>query len=63
MGKTPNNISSWDFFDLLLEKAHVVVTPGVGFGSEGEGYIRVSAFGERTIIKKALKSIQQNIRV
>jgi LL-diaminopimelate aminotransferase len=40
--KTPSNISSWEFFSLLLEKAHVTSTPGVGFGSTGEGFVRLT---------------------
>ncbi len=43
--KTPGGLSSWDFFDLLLEKAQVVGTPGSGFGACGEGYFRLTAFG------------------
>ena len=42
---TPQGMGSWDFFDLLLRQAHVVTTPGAGFGPSGEGYIRVTAFG------------------
>ena len=45
--KTPNNMKSWDFFDLLLEKANVVGTPGIGFGSCGEHYFRLTAFGTK----------------
>lgn len=45
--KTPNNMGSWDFFDLLLHKAHVVGTPGEGFGPSGEGYFRLTAFNTR----------------
>jgi len=45
--KTPANMKSWDFFDLLLEKAHVVTTPGSGFGPHGEGFLRLTAFGTR----------------
>ena len=45
--KTPNNMSSWDFFDELLEKANVVGTPGSGFGSCGEGFLRLTAFGTK----------------
>ncbi|MBI2025825.1 MAG: LL-diaminopimelate aminotransferase [Candidatus Levybacteria bacterium] len=45
--KTPNNLSSWEFFDKLLNETHVVGTPGSGFGSLGEGYFRLSAFGHR----------------
>ncbi len=49
--KTPNDINSWEFFDKLLNEANVVGTPGVGFGPSGEGYFRLTAFGnsERTI--------------
>lgn len=44
--KTPDKLSSWEFFDMLLEKANVVGTPGVGFGAHGEGYFRLTAFGD-----------------
>lgn len=49
--KTPNGLSSWEFFDELLTKANVVGTPGAGFGAHGEGYFRLTAFGsyENTI--------------
>lgn len=43
--KTPDNMKSWDFFDYLLTKIHVVGTPGSGFGPHGEGYFRLTAFG------------------
>ena len=43
--KTPDGMSSWDFFDYLLQKANVVGTPGAGFGPSGEGYFRLTAFG------------------
>ena len=45
--KTPDNMGSWEFFDLLLKKAHVVGTPGEGFGPSGEGYFRLTAFNTR----------------
>ena len=45
--KTPNHMKSWDFFDLLLKKAHVVGTPGEGFGPSGEGYFRLTAFNTK----------------
>ena len=45
--KTPNNMKSWELFDLLLEKYNIVGTPGVGFGPSGEGYFRLTAFGDR----------------
>lgn len=49
--KTPENMDSWEFFDLLLNKAYIVGTPGVGFGPSGEGYFRLTAFNtfENTI--------------
>ena len=49
---------AWDFFDLLLEEAGVVCTPGVGFGSCGQGYIRLSAFNSRENVQKAVDRIQ-----
>lgn len=45
--KIPNNLSSWEFFDKLLHEAYVVGTPGVGFGPNGEGYFRLTAFGTK----------------
>ena len=57
--KTPGNMGSWEFFDLLLTKAHVVGTPGEGFGPSGEGYFRLTAFNtkENTIaaVERILK--------
>ncbi len=49
--KTPNQMTSWEFFDYLLENAHVVGTPGSGFGAHGEGFFRLTAFGtyEKTL--------------
>ena len=58
--KCPAGRSSWQFFDELLEKAHVVTTPGSGFGKNGEGYMRISAFGHREDIEKAVRSIADN---
>ncbi len=55
--KTPNNMSSWDFFDFLLEKANIVGTPGSGFGAAGEGYFRLSAFNSRENVEKAMQRI------
>jgi len=45
--KAPGTLTSWQFFELLLEKAHIISTPGIGFGSAGEGYVRLSAFGHQ----------------
>ncbi|MES2023231.1 MAG: LL-diaminopimelate aminotransferase [Patescibacteria group bacterium] len=61
--KTPNALSSWEFFDKLLNETHVVSTPGSGFGSQGEGYIRLSAFGHKKDIEKAVKSIKNNLKL
>ena len=55
--KTPNGISSWDFFDLLLKKAQVVGTPGVGFGLCGEGYFRLTAFNTPELTQQASQRI------
>ena len=54
----PGGMRSWDFFDLLLEKAQVVGTPGVGFGPAGEGYLRLSAFGRAEDCKEAMDRIK-----
>lgn len=56
--KTPNNMSSWDFFDYLLENAHVVGTPGPGFGAHGEGFFRLTAFGSYENTQEALRRIK-----
>lgn len=55
--KTPGRMTSWEFFDNLLEKANVVGTPGSGFGPHGEGYFRLTAFGTHENTKKALERI------
>lgn len=55
--KTPKNLSSWDFFDELLNKIQVVGTPGSGFGPSGEGYFRLSAFGKREDVLMAVERI------
>ena len=52
--KCPNGMNSWDFFDFLLENAAVVGTPGSGFGRNGEGYFRLTAFGEREATREAI---------
>lgn len=56
--KVPQGESSWTFFDRLLAECQVVGTPGVGFGPNGEGYFRLSAFGEREEIKRAVGRIR-----
>lgn len=57
--RTRNQMPSWDFFNTLLEKAHVVGTPGSGFGAAGEGYFRLSAFNTRDNVLEALARIQR----
>jgi LL-diaminopimelate aminotransferase len=57
--KTPERLGSWEFFDLLLTKANVVTTPGVGFGSSGEGYVRLTAFGDPDNVREALDRISR----
>jgi LL-diaminopimelate aminotransferase len=61
--KTPAEMKSWDFFDKMLNEAHVVCTPGAGFGPSGEGFVRLSAFGHRENIEAAVASIQKNLRL
>ncbi len=55
--KTPEDMDSWEFFDLLLYEAHVVGTPGIGFGPSGEGYLRLTAFNTLENTKKAMERI------
>ncbi len=55
--QTPDGLSSWDCFDRILEDAHVVCTPGSGFGACGEGYIRVSAFNSRENVEEATRRL------
>ena len=57
--KTPENMTSWEFFDYLLERAGVVGTPGSGFGPSGEGYFRLTAFGSYENTLAALERIKQ----
>lgn len=57
--KTPENMDSWQFFDLLLNEAHVVGTPGVGFGPSGEGYFRITAFNTRDNTKEAMERVSR----
>jgi len=58
---TPGGMGSWEFFDKLLEDACVVTTPGAGFGPSGEGYIRMTAFGDAEATKEAMKRIAEII--
>ncbi len=61
--KTPNGLSSWEFFDKLLHAANVVGTPGSGFGAAGEGYFRISAFNSRENVEEAMQRITQKFKV
>ena len=57
--KTPEGMTSWDFFDKLMNECHVVGTPGSGFGPSGEGYFRLSAFGDRENVETAVHRIRE----
>ncbi len=57
--KCPNNMGSWEFFDYLLNNANVVGTPGAGFGNNGEGYFRLTAFGDKEATKEAVRRIKE----
>ncbi|MEG6586735.1 LL-diaminopimelate aminotransferase [Dendrosporobacter sp. 1207_IL3150] len=59
--KTPNNMSSWSFFDKLLSEANIVGTPGTGFGPSGEGYFRLTAFGNRENTEEAVHRIKTRL--
>jgi LL-diaminopimelate aminotransferase len=61
--KTPHGLSSWDFFDKLLQACNVVGTPGSGFGAAGEGYFRISAFNSRENVEEAMKRIVEKFKV
>lgn len=54
----PDGMTSFEFFDVLLDKAHVAVTPGIGFGSGGEGYVRLSALGDCEMLSEAAERIK-----
>jgi LL-diaminopimelate aminotransferase len=55
--KTPESMTSWEFFDYLLHNAQVVGTPGSGFGPSGEGYFRLTSFGSHENTRKAVERI------
>ncbi|HSX10643.1 MAG TPA: LL-diaminopimelate aminotransferase [Chlamydiales bacterium] len=57
--KTPPRVTSWEFFDFLLENVHIVTLPGQGFGHEGDGYIRFSAFAEKAAIAECLQRLKK----
>lgn len=56
--KTPDKVCSWDFFDQVLDRANVATTPGAGFGPSGEGYIRLTAFGDAEDTKIAVERVR-----
>jgi LL-diaminopimelate aminotransferase len=60
--KTPAGLTSWDFFDKLLNECHVVGTPGSGFGPSGEGYFRLSAFGNRDNVIEAVQRMKMHLK-
>jgi LL-diaminopimelate aminotransferase len=61
--RTPGGIASWAFFDKLLSECHVVGTPGSGFGPAGEGYFRLSAFGQPDATRAAIGRIQERLKI
>jgi LL-diaminopimelate aminotransferase len=61
--KTPKGLGSWDLFDHLLNEAHVVSTPGAGFGPSGEGYLRLTAFGSREQTVEAVERIKTRLKL
>lgn len=56
--KTPGDMTSWEYFDYLLKEKNIVTTPGAGFGTSGEGYVRFSAFGSRENTIEAMKRLE-----
>ena len=61
--RTPNGMESWDFFDLLLDTCHVVVTPGSGFGPAGKNFVRVSSYGHHEQVIQAMHMIEENLKI
>jgi LL-diaminopimelate aminotransferase len=61
--QTPGGLTSWQFFDKLLHEAHIVGTPGSGFGPSGEGYFRLTAFGARADAEEAVERIRKRLRL
>ena len=60
--KTPDGAGSWDFFDRVLAQANVATTPGAGFGPSGEGYIRLTAFGDAQATRTAVERVVRMLR-
>ena len=61
--QTPNNMSSWDFFDKLLTEVNIVGTPGAGFGPCGENYFRLTSFGDRENTIEAMNRIKTQLKI
>lgn len=61
--KTPNGLSSWEFFDKLLNEVNIVGTPGSGFGPSGEGYFRLTAFGSRENTEEAIERFKTKLKL
>lgn len=59
--RTPNGLGSWEFFDVMLNKLNVVVTPGAGFGAAGEGYFRISAFNSRANVEEVRRRLREEL--
>ena len=59
LAQVPNGMGSWEFFDLLLNEANVVGTPGEGFGKNGAGYFRLTSFGDRENTIEAVERIKK----
>src|ERR1700743_2138546 len=57
--RTPQGVTSWQVFDKILGEANVVITPGSGFGSKGEGYFRISAFNSRANAEEVARRLQE----
>jgi LL-diaminopimelate aminotransferase len=57
--KTPNGLTSWQMFDRMLRELNVVITPGAGFGAQGEGYVRISAFNSRENAEEVAQRLQK----
>jgi LL-diaminopimelate aminotransferase len=61
--RTPPGLGSWQLFDKLLNEAHVVSTPGAGFGPSGEGYLRLTGFGQRPDTLEAVERIKTRLKL
>ena len=57
--RTPKGVTSWQAFDKILNDANVVITPGSGFGSKGEGFFRISAFNSRANAEEVARRLQE----